>query len=246
MARTTKVVRVRVVSWKKVWQDSKIKQRCLYSFFWQSKASKLCWKNNTWILLYKQIRTNHHWLFTLLCTSSGQTACARKDRLAPLTPTPRGRLFTTELPSLARLQGNPFPLTIPQLSHARSKMKEFIICIIFLEIPLELQSAVGRLMDHSKAILTSLNELEKKVTEGKKILMDINKLKSRKDFLSREQIEETKNVVKARLMQSRRLHDEINNLKSSPGFLSREDLLLCQEILQEFENEMWWNIFLWF
>lgn len=93
-------------------------------------------------------------------------------------------------------------------------------------------------MDHSKAILTSLNELEKKVTEGKKILMDINKLKSRKDFLSREQIEETKNVVKARLMQSRRLHDEINNLKSSPGFLSREDLLLCQEILQEFENEM--------
>ena len=105
-----------------------------------------------------------------------------------------------------------------------------------LEIPPELQLSIGKLANFSNAVLTSLDELETKVTEAKKILMNINKLSNQKDFLSREQIEEKKEDVKERLMRSLKLHDEIKSIKSNPGFLSDEDFQLCLEILQESLN----------
>ena len=107
---------------------------------------------------------------------------------------------------------------------------------LLLEIPPELQLSIGKLANFSNAVLTSLDELETKVTEAKKILMNINKLSNQKDFLSREQIEEKKEDVKERLMQSLKLHDEIKSIKSNPGFLSEEDFQLCLEILQESLN----------
>ena len=112
--------------------------------------------------------------------------------------------------------------------------KEFFTS--FLAVPLDFQLSVGKLTDFSKAVSASLDELETKVAEAKKILLDINKLKRRRDFLSREQIEAKKAAVEERLMQSKRLQDEIKSLESDPGFLSEEDFRLCQEILRNIDD----------
>ena len=100
-------------------------------------------------------------------------------------------------------------------------------------MPSELQQSLGKLTNFSNAVSTSLDELKTKVAEAKKILKDINKLKSQKDFCSREQVEEKKAAIQARVTLSQRLQDEIKSLKSDPGFLSDEDFQLCQNIMEE-------------
>ena len=57
-----------------------------------------------------------------------------------------------------------------------------------LDIPAEIKEAVGRLTNHSKGVLTTLNQLESKLVQAKLVHLQINKLKTSRHYMSLEDI----------------------------------------------------------
>jgi hypothetical protein len=82
-------------------------------------------------------------------------------------------------------------------------------------------------------VVTTINQLQVKLTAAKGILAQINELKGQSDYKSAEEIDRLVTQAEEKISKSLKIQAEIEELKLKPSYLDASEIKLGQKMLDD-------------